>query len=86
VFINLSARRWPNTRKDGNAVSNYAPFVVAHGKLAMSGVSLRVYMLDDGSRVINADDVVLLFRVWASPHGADPTQDEIAAFAKWQKG
>lgn len=50
------------------------PQSVSEGEITISGVKLRVNVLDDGRRVVRAEDVQALFDAWAA--GADLTKEE----------
>lgn len=52
--------------------------------MQMSGVTLHVHVLSDGTRIIEADDLTALMAAWES--GAQVDKDEAAAFARWQRG
>lgn len=60
------------------------PVSVWQGELSMSGVTLRVHVLSDGSRVIEAADLEALIEAWG--RGVPVDEDEAAAFARWQRG
>lgn len=60
------------------------PVSVWQGELQMCGVTLRVHVLDDGTRIIEAADLEAFFEALAN--GADFGEEEAAAFARWQRG
>lgn len=60
------------------------PVSVWQGELTMSGVTLHVHVLDDGTRIIEAADMNALFEAWG--RGAHLDKAEAAAFARWQRG
>jgi hypothetical protein len=60
------------------------PVSVWQGELSMSGVTLHVHVLSDGTRIIEAADLAALMQAWAD--GAALDADEAAAFARWQRG
>jgi len=60
------------------------PVSVRQGELRMSGVTLHVHVLSDGTRIIEADDLAALMKAWAQ--GAPVDEAEAAAFAHWQRG
>ena len=60
------------------------PASVWQGELSMSGVTLHVHVLSDGSRVIEAADLEALIAAWA--RGVPVDEGEAAAFARWQRG
>ena len=45
---------------------------------------MRCYVLDDGMRIIDADDLARLFEAWDNDVPLDLA--EVEAFAKWQRG
>jgi hypothetical protein len=55
------------------------PRAIAEEAITIAGVSVRVAVLEDGRRVLNADDADALFRLWANGHGLAP--DDILALA-----
>lgn len=60
------------------------PVAVAEATFRLFGVDLRCYVLDNGQRIINADDVAKLFAVRDADAAAD--SGDLADFAAWQKG
>lgn len=58
------------------------PTAVSEGSFIVGGVTLRTYMLSDGRRIINADDVAELF----SDGLAAASEDELRAFAAFVQG
>lgn len=60
------------------------PVAVWSGELQMSGVTLHVHVLDDGTRIIDADDFHALFEAWGQGAEVDPA--EVGAFARWRGG
>ena len=60
------------------------PVSVWQGELTMSGVTLHVHVLSDGSRIIEAADLEALMAAWA--RGVPVDEEEAAAFARWQQG
>ena len=62
------------------------PVAVWEGSFRLFGVDVRCYVLDDGQRIIHADDVVALFEAMGSG-GAQVVDDaDLMAFARWGKG
>jgi hypothetical protein len=58
------------------------PIAVSGGILTISGIELRVYVLDDGQRIIDADDIDRLIAAWL--RGAPPPTDkEAQAYRRW---
>lgn len=60
------------------------PTAMIEGELTICGVTLRTYVLDDGRRILNADDVHRLFASWAD--GTEMTEAEAMAFARVVRG
>lgn len=52
--------------------------------MTLFGVVLHLHVLDDGTRIIEAQDMVALLE--AMEGGGLVDEDEIAAFARWQRG
>jgi hypothetical protein len=57
---------------------------VWQGELTMLGVTLHLHVLDDGTRVIEEQDVVAFMA--AMERGGSLSEEEAAAFARWQRG
>lgn len=57
------------------------PRTIAEGALTTSGVTLRTYVLEDGRRIINADDLAALFGAWGASDTPAPTEEETRALA-----
>ena len=60
------------------------PVSVWQGELSMSGVTLHVHVLSDGTRIIEAADLNELMVAWG--RGVPVDDAEAAAFARWQHG
>jgi len=60
------------------------PASVWHGEMSLFGVKLHLHVLDDGRRIVEAADMAALLE--AMEHGGPVDEDEIAAFARWQRG
>ena len=60
------------------------PNAVWEGTFNLFGVPLRCYVLDDGRRLINADDMQMMYE--ADQSGAEMDADQSAAFVSWLKG
>lgn len=60
------------------------PVSVWQGEMCMSGVTLHVHVLSDGTRIIEAGDLNELMAAWG--RGIAPDEAEAAAFARWQRG
>lgn len=57
---------------------------VWQGELSLSGITLHLHVLDDGTRIIEADDLAALMGAWGRGEPLD--EAEAAAFARWQRG
>ncbi len=57
----------------------FAALIIDSGKITVSGVTLHVHVLNDGSRVIEAPDVERLFQVWANGTPLAMQEAEVAA-------
>jgi hypothetical protein len=57
---------------------------VWQGELRISGVTLHVHVLSDGTRIIEAADMAALMEAWE--RGVPVDEAEAAAFARWQQG
>jgi len=60
------------------------PVSVWSGEMHLLGVTLHLHVLDDGTRIIEAGDMVALMEAMGS--GGPVDEDEMAAFARWQRG
>ena len=61
------------------------PTAVWSGVFTLWGIELRCYVLDDGQRIINADDFQKF--VDAVADGTPMADDaDLMAFARWQRG
>ena len=54
------------------------------GELQLSGVTLHVHVLEDGTRIIEAADLHALLQAWEQ--GAEVDEAEAEAFGRWQRG
>lgn len=61
-----------------------APVPVWQGEMPLLGVTLHCHVLPDGTRIIEAQDMVALLE--AMERGGPVDEDEMAAFARWQRG
>jgi hypothetical protein len=61
------------------------PMAVWQGTFTLFGVELRCSVLDNGARVINAEDVQRLFHAMGDP-GVSVVPAEIERFARWRAG
>ena len=61
------------------------PQAIRESSFTLSGVPIRCYVLDNGQRILNADDVHALFRAWES--GAEILDhEEMQIFQRWMRG
>ena len=60
------------------------PVSVWSGEMRLLGVTLHCHVLDDGTRIIEAADMVALLE--AMERGGPVDEEEMAAFARWQRG
>lgn len=60
------------------------PVSVWQGEMTLLGVTLRLHVLDDGKRIVEAEDMAALLE--AMEHGGPADGDEMAAFARWLRG
>jgi hypothetical protein len=65
-------------------MSDELPAVVSESSFRLFGVDVRCYVLDNGQRIINADDFHAMMRAMGAGVFADP--NDIAAFTKWRMG
>ena len=66
----------PDTKPD--------PVSVWQGELNLLGVTLHVHVLDNGQRIIEAEDMRAFMEAMAS--GGEVDQNEVTAFARWLRG
>ena len=64
------------------------PVSVWQGEMTLLGVVLHLHVLDDGMRIIEAADMVALLEAMGQggPVDEDEVADQMAAFARWQRG
>ena len=63
------------------------PVSVWQGEMTLLGVVLHVHVLDDGTRIIEAADMVALLEAMGRGEpGEDEVADQTAALARWQRG
>ena len=60
------------------------PVSVWQGEMNLLGVTLHLHVLNDGTRIIEAADMLALLAAMES--GVIVDEDEAAAFARWQRG
>jgi hypothetical protein len=62
------------------------PETVWSGTFRLFGVTLRCHALDDGRRLVDAEDLVRLFSERSPARMTRLDRDELTRFAKWQRG
>lgn len=62
-------------------MSEVLPVAVWEGSFKIGNVTLRCAVLDNGMRVINAEDMHAIF-----DGTAEFTAEDVEAFCRWQKG
>ncbi len=62
------------------------PTATMAGTFEMCGVMLRCYVLEDGTRIIDAEDVVALFAAMESTDEGGITPEQAEEFARFCKG
>lgn len=65
-------------------MSKQLPHAIAENVMMIGSIRLRVYVLNDGRRVINADDAEAFFAALGDGVKLDP--DEAEAFARMVRG
>jgi hypothetical protein len=60
------------------------PVSVWQGEMTLLGVVLHLHVLDDGTRIIEAQDMAALLE--AMERGGRADEDEMATFARWLRG
>lgn len=60
IEIMLDAIEWKSIEREGN-IEGDLPYATHEGVLVIGGMSLRVYQLNTGERVIEEDDLVKFF-------------------------
>ena len=55
--------------------------------MTLLGVVLHLHVLDDGTRIVEAQDMVALLEAMGrgGPVDEDEVADQMAAFARWQR-
>lgn len=56
---------------------------IAEDTFFLFGVRVRCYVLDDGRRIVNADDLAAMFESMAT---GDHDSAQVEAFVRWQRG
>jgi hypothetical protein len=62
------------------------PTAVWEGTLTILGVTLRVSVLDNGQRVIHADDIHALFEAMGDGTADDTRMDDVRRLADFMRG
>lgn len=62
-------------------MSDAIPEATWEGEINIAGVTIRCYVLDNGMRIFNADDIEKFFN-----SAIEPTQDECEKLALFAKG
>jgi hypothetical protein len=65
-------------------VAEQVPTAVWEGTFKVFRVDVRCYVLDDGRRIMNAEDVERVFAAKGKPVAPDP--GELEAMAMWSRG
>lgn len=60
------------------------PVSVWQGEMTLLGVVLHLHVLDDGTRIVEAQDMAAL--LGAMERGGPVDEDAMAAFARWLRG
>ncbi len=55
------------------------PVAVRSGQITISGITLHLHLLDDDTRIIEAQDVEKLFQAWANGVPLTMAEAEVAA-------
>jgi len=61
------------------------PHATWSGSFHLFGVDLKCHVLSDGRRIIETESLEAFFEAMADPKSPAPTDEEIQAFARWQK-
>ena len=61
------------------------PKAVWEGTFNFGGIELRCYVLDDGKRIINSDDMAKLFKAMEEKD-LEFTPEEVDKFSRWNMG
>ncbi len=62
------------------------PAAVWEGEFTVFGVTVRCAVLDDGERVINAEDTHRLMKAMARPESRSTPKADFEQFARWISG
>lgn len=62
------------------------PKAIAEGSFRLFGVTVRAYVLDDGQRILNAEDVAALLAAMANPTAAELDESEVRRYSEFMKG
>lgn len=67
---------------------NNLPKAIAESQFTILGVTLKCYVLDDGQRIIDAEDIEELFEAMAYPRTIEQSAEmtaELAKFTQWRQ-
>ena len=69
-------------------MSSDTPISVWQVEMTLLGVTLHLRVLDDGTRIIEAADMLALLEAMGrgGPVDEGEVADQMAAFARWQRG
>lgn len=62
------------------------PKAIAESSFTVFGVTVRCYVLDNGQRILRAEDVGALLRAMAEPDAPKPDEAELRRMAEFIKG
>lgn len=67
------------------------PTAIGSSAFTIFGVTVKCHVLDDGQRIVDADDVAAMFRAMEQPSlSGDLSRvaldDELKGFARWMSG
>lgn len=60
------------------------PRSIGQGEFTIFGVTLHCHVLDNGQRIIEAQDIERLFQAMAGP--IEKSEDDLERFARWMRG
>jgi len=66
--------------------SDETPFSVWQGSFRVFGVEVKCHVLSDGRRVVERDSMLDLMNAMSATPTSEVDIDELATFARWQKG
>jgi hypothetical protein len=78
---------WGGLRIEMQASREIAPVAIWSSEFTVMSVKLRCYVLNNGVRVINCDDVEkLLDAMTGDQEVSDQDEEEVKRFSRWQRG